>query len=50
MPWDKDNDEYDNLYKRLFPPPKRQFTFTEIRNIFKKRLSKNEQNIPKKKS
>lgn len=36
MPWDKDLDELEEKYQRLFPESKRRFTFSEVRKKFNK--------------
>lgn len=35
MPWDEEMDRVDKEYQKLFPPPKRRFTFTEIRKKYR---------------
>ena len=34
---DKFDDEMEEEYRELFPPPKRRFTFTEVREKYRKK-------------
>ena len=37
MPWDKEFDELEKLYKELFPPDDMRYTFFEIRKKYTKK-------------
>ena len=34
MPWDKADEEMKELYQKLFPKPRRRFTFTEVKKKY----------------
>jgi len=39
MPWDREFDELEKLYKELFPPDDMRYTFFEIRRKYLRKKS-----------